>query len=152
MLETEHIYLWSLIYVDWISWINIHSTDKLSSICCISFKSHWSENAPDWNPWYILFLVGQHILHHIQQVVVKADIVLQMLFFQYGEAELYYRIVNMRDAHSQAMVTIAAANQNSYQVAPLVSVVLLSHIIIWIRYPSSCFALLFISIAVNHIA
>ncbi|BFY99768.1 hypothetical protein BsWGS_02807 [Bradybaena similaris] len=37
---------------------------------------------------------------------------------QYGEAELYYRIVNMRDAPSQSMATIAAVNQDMYQLAP----------------------------------
>ncbi|KAH9523455.1 hypothetical protein Btru_040051 [Bulinus truncatus] len=43
---------------------------------------------------------------------------------QYGEAELYYRIVNMRDAQSQSMATIAATNQDMYQVAPVGGVVL----------------------------
>ncbi|CAL1538632.1 unnamed protein product [Lymnaea stagnalis] len=42
----------------------------------------------------------------------------------YGEAELYYRIVNMRDAQSQSMATIAATNQDMYQVAPVGGVVL----------------------------
>ncbi|GFR57810.1 coiled-coil domain-containing protein 17 [Elysia marginata] len=38
---------------------------------------------------------------------------------QYGEAELYYRIVNMRDAYNQSMAPIAANNQDHYVVAPL---------------------------------
>ncbi|XP_059161001.1 coiled-coil domain-containing protein 17-like isoform X2 [Physella acuta] len=43
---------------------------------------------------------------------------------QYGESELYYRIVNMRDAQSQSMATIAATNQDMYQVAPVGGLVL----------------------------
>ena len=39
---------------------------------------------------------------------------------QYGDAELYYRIVHYRDASLQSMATIAAANRDMYQAAPVV--------------------------------
>jgi hypothetical protein len=44
-----------------------------------------------------------------------------LYFVQYGEAELYYRIVHYRDASVQSLATIAATNRDSYQLAPVVS-------------------------------
>ncbi|XP_076440309.1 uncharacterized protein LOC143279891 isoform X2 [Babylonia areolata] len=38
---------------------------------------------------------------------------------QYGDAELYYRIVHYRDASLQSLATIAAANRDSYVPAPV---------------------------------
>lgn len=57
------------------------------------------------------------MIHLISSVFTN----LKLFIFKYGEAELYYRIVNMRDAPSQSMATIAAVNQDMYQLAPEVS-------------------------------
>lgn len=42
-------------------------------------------------------------------------------FPQFQDAELYYRVVNMRDMEVQSLVNISAANYNQYR-APVVSV------------------------------
>ena len=42
------------------------------------------------------------------------------IFAQYGDGELYYRIVNMKDAEIQSLTQISANNHNQY-TAPQVS-------------------------------
>lgn len=44
-----------------------------------------------------------------------------MFNLQYGDAELYYRVVHYRDASVQSLATIAAINHDLYQTAPTVS-------------------------------
>ena len=51
-----------------------------------------------------------------------------MYFFsviQFQDAELYYRVVNMRDMEVQSLVNITAANYNQYS-HPVVSPITLS--------------------------
>ena len=40
---------------------------------------------------------------------------------QYGDTELFYRIVHYRDASQQSLATIAATNSDMYRPAPVVS-------------------------------
>ena len=62
--------------------------------------------------------ITNFLLKIIIFTAMKNHIILHMCVFvmslQYGDAELYYRIVNMREAEISSMQQISTANYNQY--------------------------------------
>lgn len=54
------------------------------------------------------------MLHNYIDVNSAVKLCILNFIFQYGDSELYYRIVNMRDAEIHSMQQITAANYNQY--------------------------------------
>jgi len=60
----------------------------------------------------------------------ELQINMSIMMFQYGQAEIYYRVVNMRDLEVQSLTQISASNHNQYQ-APVVSLLKIDSLILF---------------------